>query len=155
MVKCVTSINYEGKNLTYFPSDGFFDKTTKDFLADKLRGGRGFDKTHTRLTTNISADRVIVKSSPLCVSKFNYYRNRFNKDNLYYIEQQYSPGSGRKRKRRVEKEKLKKIKEKITKKKKTKRYDEEKNNSWMEKHNVTFNEEFVNDDNNANVNQYD
>ena len=95
----VTSNNYEGKNLTYFPADGFFDKTTKDFLADKLRGGRGFDETHTRLTTNISADHC---QPPQGVSNLITIRP-VNKDNLYYIEQQYSPGSARKENEEVEK----------------------------------------------------
>ena len=110
----VTSNNYEGKNLTYFPADGFFDKTTKDFLADKLRGGRGFDETHTRLTTNISADHC---QPPQGLSHLITIRP-VNKDNLFYIEQQYSSGSARKRKRRGGKRKTKKKKRK---KKKTKR----------------------------------
>ena len=148
----VTSNNYEGKNLTYFPSNGFFDKTTKDFLADKLRGGRGFDETHSRLTTNISADHC---QPPQGVSNLITIRP-VNKDNLYYIEQQYSPGSARKRKRRGGKRKTKKKKSKKNKRKKSRRRRKQKGGIIPfkqlvdgETYDVTFNEEFVNDDNNA------
>ena len=152
----VTSNNYEGKNLTYFPADGFFDKTTKDFLADKLRGGRGFDETHTRLTTNISADHC---QPPQGVSNLITIRP-VNKDNLYYIEQQYSPGSARKRKRRGGKRKTKKKKSKKNKRKKSRRKRKQKGGDDEEPipfkqlvdgetYDVTFSEEFVNHDNNA------
>ena len=125
----VTSNNYEGKNLTYFPSNGFFDKTTKDFLADKLRGGRGFDETHTRLTTNISADHC----QPAQGLSHLITIRPVNKDNLYYIEQQYSSGSvGEKRKRRGGKRKTKKKKSKKNKRKKSRRRRKQKGGDFLE-----------------------
>ena len=74
-----------------------------------------------------------------------------NKDNTYYIEQQYSPGSRKRRwKEKQKKKKIKKIKEKITKKRKQKVGQSlyHLNNLWMENYDVTFSD-FVNDDNNA------
>jgi len=149
-----THFSVEGEQITNW-AEPIPDIPSNQFIVQEDSDFRGYDETHTQLTTNVSADHC----QPSNGSKRHLLTIRpVNKEILKFIKHKLLPS--RKRKRRGGRRKTKKKKSKKNKRKKSRRRRKQKGGDDEEPipfeqlvdgetYDVTFSEDFVNDDNNA------